>query len=82
MNGMAGRIMNITCVIVGISVIALSAGLFSRHQYAVLRSRIPVPDDPKMWIPTVVLLLADIWLSVFGIVGLVDKKRGTKRESE
>jgi hypothetical protein len=74
---MTNRFANIACVVMGILVALLSLRLLSQHQYVTARGRL-FGEEPKTWIPTFVPLLLGVWLSLIGVVGLVDEKRRNK----
>jgi hypothetical protein len=53
--------------------VVASLRLLLRHQYTYVNRNFPM-DDPT-GVSTFVLLLAGIWLFVFGLVGLIDEKQ-------
>jgi hypothetical protein len=78
---MRSRFINVASVLLGCLVVILSVRLLLKHQFFILR-REAFGEGPKWWVSTVVPLLGGIWLLVFGLIGLIDERRGMKSKSE
>ena len=71
---MEGRILHFVCLLVRMVAVIVSLFLLLHHQYAFIYRNFPM-NEPPIWTFTFVLLLAGIWLFLFGLHGLIDEKR-------
>lgn len=75
------RIINIACVVIGMVAVFVSLRFLLHHQYTILHRKI-LTDDPVRVVFTFVPLFGGIWAFLFGLVGLIDEKRGKRTKPE
>jgi uncharacterized membrane protein len=71
---MEDRILRLVCVIIGMIAVVVSLLFLLHHQYTFIYRNYPM-NEPPIWTSIFVLLLAGIWLFLFGLHGLVDEKQ-------
>ena len=75
------RIINIACVLIGMVAVFASLRPLLHDQYTILHRNF-LTDDPVRLVSTFVPFFGGIWAFLFGLIGLMDEKRGNRTKSQ